>query len=1485
MTRAATKSASRKAAAPPPVRAKAVPPRIGIQIEPTASAARLNGRHDFVIRGRVISTAAIQEVAVFVDTVRVGRLVLGRQEPAAPLALPDGAQAIQHNFTFQVPAAPDAARAGLAFSIVARTFDDRGAQAACRLQTNAGTPDRASVTAGPVQPGVADTGLPPATVMYAERAAIDPGNRLHVQGWAVSRGQIAGIAVFVDDAQVGVAALGGPRSDVAAANPGYPDAGRSGFRLVMPIGALAAAAQRIRIQATTQTGATLEAALPVERVALQAAPDPAPAPAPAPAPLPAPAGDGRREIKMFCDTASLGTDGVLSVSGWAVSAVGIAAISVLIDGRPVADAEIGQVRLDVGDKHPGIPAARHSGYRLTAKAVDAPAGAYMVTIVARNGMDDVKEERRRVIAQRVARSAVAARPSGARPPPKPPATPAAKPFEFKLETPKLIGRTAPQAVAGRLTIAGWAVGRTGIAEIAVLVDDRPVGAAHHGIVRRDIGAAYTDWPESLRSGFAFHCPLHALPDGDHTVTLRIVGKGGETLTEAFRITVANGAGHPDVAGIRRRIPQAAAALYADTLQRLDWQPQFRILLCDAAGAAPDALRATLGSLAAQVYPHWRVDLVGDDPDLRAAVAAMVAALVADGVVTSGQIGLLGKAEAARAFAADKKPALVGVLCCGDRLGCDALAEFAVRSGIDRTAALLYADDLRVNPASGRTEAFFKPAFSPDLLLATNYIGRPWFATPALLARTGASPRSVQQAGAHDLLLHAAHLAGAAAIHAIPRLLCDSADAAPDAETDARAVAEAARRAGIAAAVEPGALPGTWRLRPHAGSTARVSVIVPTCGARGLFRTCLESVRTHTAHRNIEIVAIDNIPATQRADKAWLRTAADKVVAAPEAFNWARANNRGAGVADGAVLVFLNDDTEVTDPAWLDTLLAHAARPDIGIVGPRLLYPDGKVEQAGLFLAGSGPAGTALARPAFRFQDGAEPGYFGLARTPRNVIAVGGACMLMRQAVFAALGGFDETQGSLDADLDICLRAHAAGLLTVCTPDATLLHHEQASRAPLRETHDRERLTRAWPLRVAAGDPYHNPNLSPQSEDWRPDEEPARAVSAGHPLFRAADIRRILALLPGDAGACVAALPALRRLKAHFSHARLAVLAGPAAAGLAVLEPAIDDSIDLGFALGRREPRAEDLAGLAARLAPHGFDLAIDLHKRPETRPLLRCAGAPILAGFDHLGRFPWLDVALEWEGDRRLHRKHAHAGDDLLHLVDAVATAAAADRPTIAPEAVAALRARAALPATIRHLVDSPVVAVHAGAGGATTQWPAAHFAALIDLLVSRHRLRVLLLGSAEDTEIEAAILDAVAQADQVTPLAGKLSADALTAVIAASALFVGNDGDLKHVAAALGVPTVGVQSGTVDAAEWAPAGPRAVAVARAMTCGPCYLTRAEDCPRALACLRGLDPAAVFLTCEMLLGRPLPQPDLVGRASARPRKPPYSRRLLVASAD
>jgi hypothetical protein len=237
----------------------------------------------------------------------------------------------------------------------------------------------------------------------------------------------------------------------------------------------------------------------------------------------------------------------------------------------------------------------------------------------------------------------------------------------------------------------------------------------------------------------------------------------------------------------------------------------------------------------------------------------------------------------------------------------------------------------------------------------------------------------------------------------------------------------------------------------------------------------------------------------------------------------------------------------------------------------------------------------------------------------------------------------------------------------------------------------------------------------------------------------------------------------------------------------------------------------------------------------------------------YLGQFPYLDIALDWDGDRTLQHKRSHIIDDLLALVDAIGHAAQSDRMVMQPTPAAMPLTE--LPDRVQAVFGRPVVAIHPGAGNVTKQWPEEHFSSLIDLLIEKNNVNILLIGGADEVEVAAALLQDVQYPEAIASMVGETSLADLPRLLKNCVLYIGNDSGPKHIAAAIGIPTVGIHSGVVDPVEWGPVGPNAVALRRNMTCSPCYLAKAEDCPRALACLRLLEPNLVYETADMLLKR------------------------------
>ena len=1292
-----------------------------------------------------------------------------------------------------------------------------------------------------------------------EEARVNERGILRVRGWALSLATIDQVRVHLDGRLLGIAEKGLSREDVGVAHPDYPNAAEPGFLLQQELfdENLTDRIVSVVVLAVGGIKRELSAPLAVAPVIRRRTSEPT--------------------IEFYCDSASLSGNGALVVEGWAICPSGITAIGIGVDSEDIGQAELGRDRPDVGNRFPGIPSARTAGFRFATQLAEAQwVGEHIVSITMCGRAGEQRTVLQPVQALELLGGEATAPGAGG----------ASETIKWFLDSPGVRDGRATEPVRGFLSMNGWAFARDGIAAVEVFVDGQSQGEAFFGIRREDLQAAFPNW-DALLSGFAMLIPPQALPKGEHNVRVVVRDKAGNTEQVAFSIEAEPAAEGPGPWQLRHKLPQAEADLHCAILNAAEWRPGWALLLPLGADG-PEAIelaRETIASLRYQAYPDWRLTVaVTPKTDFVALTGALLVGL--SDLAPQVTVMALGPEYALCDLVPED--GMLAVLAPGDRLGEDCLLELSVEAAVQKRPDFLYSDDRRTDPSDGLVKAFFKPDWSPDLLLSTNYIGRSWAAAPDLLTRARLCLGDLNERGDYDAVLRLTEQARRI-VHVTKVLFAQAAPSAlitGRAKLELAALQQAARRRQIAAEISPGCLPGTWRLKRDIVRTGMVSIIIPSNASRGLIKVTIESIRAKTDWPSLEIIVLDNIRPTDDLDKLvwkqWMREHADQVIEIDEDFNWSRFNNVGAAQASGEFLLFLNDDMEVLDGAWLHGLVEHAQREEVGTVGPQLLYEDGRVQHAGIFLSRS------VGRHAFRYYPRDEPGPFGLALTQRNVISVTGACMLMRRTVYDAVGGFDEAHAVINNDLDLSLRLQRAGWRVVYTPYVTLIHHEMASRAKISDSYDSHYFNESWKDLFLQGDPYFHPLLTSDYDDYLSELEPLRQFQVGHPLIANARVRRILAVKVDHIGDFISAFPAFRRLKYHFPHAELCVLAAKASLPLAAMEPSIDRVIEFNFFHARSESGRlvsdeEKLAVLRDTLVPMQFDIAIDLRRQPDTRLILQQSGARWLAGYDQDYALGWLDIALEFEGDIARTFKRSHVSDSLVHLVDTVATACETDRRVVQqPLSVTEARSRlAAMPAVQQMwpaLSARTAICVHTGAGATNKQWPSASFAGLIDLLTGLEEVNVLIIGGPDEAEFAEGVLAQLRRPERVFSMVGKVGLRDLPTALLACDLYVGNDSGPKHLAAALGVPTIGIHSGSVDAGEWGPLGPFTLTLRRDMTCGPCYIALAADCPRKLACLQGINVGDVYRACRRMLalrphsGAVVPKTSTPRRVSSRTRR-------------
>ena len=526
-------------------------------------------------------------------------------------------------------------------------------------------------------------------------------------------------------------------------------------------------------------------------------------------------------------------------------------------------------------------------------------------------------------------------------------------------------------------------------------------------------------------------------------------------------------------------PEAEADFHRGRLAGTASAPRFTVL------AAPDldaaALAALRASLEAQLFPGWEL------------------------LVPAGAATPLGDPRLRAYDPADPDAALAGARGThvllprpGTRLRPHALTVLALALRRAPDATLVYADEDRADPAGQRGEPLFKPAWSPARLLSANYIGDPCCIAAGALRGTGLSTTAGAEGGAapfgvaawrHDLMLRLAERLGPGDVLHVAQVLSHGAGPAapPAAEDRKEAIRRAlARRGAVARVMSDPASPHP-RVLFTPEDKPFVTLIIPTRDRADLLATAVGTILGRTAYRAFEIVVVDNGSVeddTFKLFEGWVREPRVRVLRDDGPFNYARLNNRAAATARGPLLGLVNNDVEVTDGQWLAEMVGWAVQPGIGCVGAKLWYPDGRLQHGGVVVGVAGAAGHRHKRAAR-----GEPGGRDDLVTVNEVSAVTAACLVVRKAIYDAVGGLDEARFAVGYnDVDFCLKVAAAGYRNLWTPFAELTHHESVSRGRDLSPRTAERFNREvtalkerWGQRLL-DDPYASPNLTVDAED-------------------------------------------------------------------------------------------------------------------------------------------------------------------------------------------------------------------------------------------------------------------------------------------------------------------------------------------------------------------------------------------------------------------
>lgn len=400
--------------------------------------------------------------------------------------------------------------------------------------------------------------------------------------------------------------------------------------------------------------------------------------------------------------------------------------------------------------------------------------------------------------------------------------------------------------------------------------------------------------------------------------------------------------------------------------------------------------------------------------------------------------------------------------------------------------MIYTDEDKMTAQGHRFDPYFKPDWSPDLYYSQYYIQHLCcYAVPVVKRWQGNEAQELFYA----LSLHCIETIEPEMIGHISTVLYHRHEENENLQNPAREtlLTQHFQRQACAVKIHCHQTQQFHLRYPLPDNPPLVSIIIPTRDRVELLKTTITGLLTKTDYPNIEIIIMDN-GSIEKATLAYFSTLAQhdniKIIAHAKAFNYSELNNIGASHATGEIFALLNNDLKMIHPDWLDEMVAHALRPEVGAVGAKLYYADDTIQHAGVTTGLGGVAGH-----SFKFTPRHLTGDHKKLYATHNVSVVTGACLVLRRMVFEELGGLNKKDLKVAFnDVDLCLRIRQQGYLIVWTPHAELYHLESVSRGVdntpqkfLRLRHEINYIRQQW-AEVLAHDPYYNPNLTISYED-------------------------------------------------------------------------------------------------------------------------------------------------------------------------------------------------------------------------------------------------------------------------------------------------------------------------------------------------------------------------------------------------------------------
>jgi GT2 family glycosyltransferase len=504
------------------------------------------------------------------------------------------------------------------------------------------------------------------------------------------------------------------------------------------------------------------------------------------------------------------------------------------------------------------------------------------------------------------------------------------------------------------------------------------------------------------------------------------------------------------------------------------------------------LKPLLHSVLTQKYQNWQLCIADGSTDNTRA-KSIEAACRADERITYGRLaenrGIVGNTNEAIDLVKGK---FIGFLDHDDCLSPYALSEVVEALNKQPKTDVFYSDEDKLSDdGRERTLPFFKPDWSPTLEESVNYLTHFFVVRASVVGKIGKLREGFDGAQDYEFILRVTDYTQNI-VH-IPKILyhwrlADGSTSGPISnksyadQAGQRALKEHVQRQHIKAEILAiPELPTNYRLQYTLPNTAKASIIIPFKDKPDLLKVCVGSILKKTTHKDYEIILVSN-NSTEKATHSYLETLRNnpriKVFEWNRSFNFSAVNNFGRKKANGDFIVLLNNDTEVVTAHWLEELIGVAAQPGVGAVGPLLVYPNHKIQHAGVIVGMS-----TMADHVFRNLPEDALTAFGRPYWPRNYLAVTGACLAIQADKYDEVGGLDETFTIAGSDIALGIRLHEKGYLNVYWPFAKLVHYESLSVGSYHNgiQLDYDHSLKYYRPYLKRGDPYFNVNLDLMSE--------------------------------------------------------------------------------------------------------------------------------------------------------------------------------------------------------------------------------------------------------------------------------------------------------------------------------------------------------------------------------------------------------------------